>query len=249
MTNFKTRLIGRGPLRAMSCKFHFPLFVLILFTQVMISQETSSFSVDNYNRVVSSIGVTFNPASPGFSAYNEDILGTPYIFDDVMPGKIKLRDGNELSAEVAFNIHAVGNGGFVVFLPNGNAVDVRESLVSELQISNEGKFQIFKPVESSEIIENSTGIWVVEILYEDDEIVFMKRQTKYIRTADDRGPYSAQRKYHEYLNEIEYYLGMNSAYSKIRLNKNSIESVVPELKGKLKGAVTETSLVETLKSF
>lgn len=225
----------------------FALFLLAPFT-VICQQETSpAFSVDQKNRVLGSIGNPIGASTPGFNRRTEDIKGTPYVFENWMDGKVLLKDGQEISGQGAFNVDALDHGGVLVLLPNGDIVDARESLINELQVTDAGKVRTFRPIKSSKLSGKDAGVWVVEVIYETDVFSFIKRHYKYIRHADNRGPYTAERDYHEYISEAEYYLGKNDNYTRIKLHKSSIEEVDKTLGSKLKGGITEEELVEAMK--
>ncbi len=225
--------------------------VFVLSILIWYADESSAqgaLSADPNSRALASIGSAISSGSPGISERTIDIKGSPYVFEKWLPGKIVLRDGRILSREAAFNVDATLGGGIVVLLPNGDAVDVLEVLVQELELSSEKSTHVFRPFKSFYIAGKEMDTWVMEVLHEDSTSVFLKRHLKYMRNADYGEAYSAERTYHEYIDEVEYYLVLEGTYSKIRLKKSSIESVSPEIARRIKGAITEESLVKALSS-
>jgi hypothetical protein len=225
-----------------------PILFLAWYVELTHAQD-APVTIDPNSRALAGIGNAISVGSPGFTKRTEDVRGTPYLFEKWLPGKVLLKDGRILSRDAAFNVDASAGGGIVVLLPNGDAVDVLEVLVEEMEIVSETQNHVFRPFKSFYITGKEMSTWLMEVLYEDSTSVFLKRHSKYIRNADYGGAYSAERRYHEYIDEVEYYLGLAGKYSKIRLKKNSIQSVSPELADSINGPVSEESLVEALKKM
>jgi hypothetical protein len=225
-----------------------PMLALAWCVELTHAQDTP-VTIDPNSRALASIGNTISVGSPVYTESAKEVRGSPYLFEKWLPGQVLLKDGRILSRDAAFNVDASAGGGIVVLLPNGDAVDVLEGLVEEVEIVSETQKHIFRPFKSFYITGKEMSTWLMEVLYEDSTSVFLKRHSKYIRNADYGGAYSADRRYHEYIDEVDYYLGLAGKYSKIRLKKNSIQSISPELADSINGPVSEESLVEALKKL
>jgi hypothetical protein len=175
-----------------------------------------------------------------------ELLGSPNLYDQWLSGTVFLKDGKSVQRDSAFNINAADWGGLNILLPNGDAIDVRESLISRTVIQAEDGEHIYKPFPAHLFDEKLQGDWLLRVLFEKDEIVFLRHERKTLREADFTGPYASGRRYHEYIVEVSYYIGVDDVLTKVRLRKSVIADVLPDVAAQIKGVIDEASIVFAL---
>jgi hypothetical protein len=219
-------------------------FTLTLLLDAALAQLAPS--PDPGGSPLGDISNAITPGDPRFGS-TIDVKGTPFVYEDWLDGTITLRDGKQFAFPRAFNVDALGAGGFLYLPSNGEPVDLTESLVRELQLVSASGSHVFRPVQSASLAGRNSGLWVVEVLHEIDAMGFYKRHAKAIRMTEGSSTYTIEPRSYQYITELEYYIRTGQDFTRIRLNKASIKAVSPQLAGKIKGAVSESSVIEAMK--
>lgn len=226
------------------------IIVSCLCTIVALSHIAAQFGGPDFIGGLESLGSVNNNilmGMPGASERSESLRGTPNVFKDWMNGMIYLKDGNQYASNAAFNVDCITGAGIIILTPSGDALDVRESLVSELRIEEAGRTHTFRPVPAKILSGRDAGLWVVEVLHEDGNDALYKRHVKLLRMSNQSSTYNTEGRHYSYADENEYYLQLNNKVTRIRLNASDLKKSAPHIAAKIKGRITEDSLVDALR--
>lgn len=130
----------------------------------------------------------------GLQPKSDGVKGTPFIFEDLIKGKLLLKNG-KVYEDIAFNIHPEKSE---IFVEISKKMIVPETSSVDRVIAKDGE-RIFAPVKLAKKLE------IGEILYEgEDNERFMVLHGKRLQKADIGGGYNSGPQFDEFLSTKKF---------------------------------------------
>jgi len=214
---------------------------------ILITSTTLSFAQTDQSMVGTEENLKNISRSAGFvittnmDELYEGIKGTPYLFNEWKQGNIYLNDNTFINdVNIKYNVYTDD----VLYLnsKSGDSLIIDRSLINSFEITDDYSSNLVLFKEISLRPDKNDKSTFVKVLY-DDKSKFIIKYTKTFIKADYKGPYSAGRKYDEYVDDYQYYIIKNSDnLAKIKLNKKSVVKVLSDRDNKIQSYINEHRL-------
>lgn len=203
--------------------------LILPMTWFVAAQNTAGSPVDQEQnlRDLGNLNA-FTPGAMGFDNRYEGIQGSPMLFDDWMSGTIQFVSQDTFTAPITLNIELVRQV-VVVKLRDGSMGEMGAMNIKAVQVGQDSKKDAKTYIVAKE--NEVEGVKSVRPKFYEalhlGAFNFLKETRKEFRKADFKGPYSADRRYDEFLTEEHYWLQVpGQAYEKVRTRKRDIEKTL-----------------------
>jgi len=211
------------------------LFLFVLFFTaigVVYSQRTNVYQTgivaqQNLNAVA---GLKpYSDGALGFDNRYEGIKGTPRMFDTLLPSYLLLND-NDIYIKLDADLDMTGNAVLYIDPKTKTLFELPAESVKELIIENRGNELVFRSTAGLNFEKPLKDVRLYQALYE-GAVLFIKVPEKKFLEADYKGPYSADRRYDEYLDVTKYYIALSDGlFHEVQLSRNSLIKLFPDKK-------------------
>jgi hypothetical protein len=184
----------------------------LMIDNALLAQEINQ--QDNLNRLSADVGVVQT-----FDNRYEGVKGSPTLFEDFIPGKVRVHDGNGYA--VLLNFDAFNKQ---ILLKRNNEAGFRV-----LDLSKVVSFTFMTGTGNRDFVVvkvQNNEFEVREILYE-GKITFYRIHKVILEKADYQGAYSSNRKYDEFVHESDYFSLNNGKTTPFKLKIRSLEKSFP----------------------
>lgn len=186
----------------MKLNFSLAIFMLISgFTVSAQTRENSNLTRDSFESLVSADEIS----TIVYNNRYEGIRGTPFLFDDWIPGELVLTNNKRfIGVEIKYDMM---EDNVLIINSSGIAIYPNKSIVKSFHFRNsEGVYRNFINLAHADYHlgpEGNTGY--VELLYEGKNSLVAKN-VKFLKRVEARGAYSENRTYDEFrYSPTEYY--------------------------------------------
>lgn len=232
-------------------------FVLIaLFTAVLLPSQEVSPNAMNYRYLeeVQALNPN-NPTLRGFDYRYQGVRGTPLLWEDWKPAAIIFAGRDSFSPEVQVNLDLFDQ--YLFFrLKTGAIGQLKADKITAVKFAGEpgGDDMLFKTFPERQIEGGKSDAPAFYQVIYDHTFVLLKSVRKTFRKADYEGPFSADRRYDEYLEKVTYWIKeKDGPFTKLNLNKKSLAKALPEqvvnIKRLWKQDDDEKAIVDLLKEL
>lgn len=178
----------------------------------------------------------------------DGVKGSPFLFEDWVEGQVTLKKQAEEKEEEEAKSFRMNLNLFekklYVLLYDGTIGRLPVEYIKDLHINTpNGKIQFgFFPEVQVEGVNNSNGE-LLEIL-SDEQIIFLKHHKKSLLEAEFKGDYGAPNRFDEYKDQVTYFISSDGKdFHKIKLNRKSLEEVMPDMAEDIKRISKEKKLL------
>ncbi len=206
------------------------MFLTWLSIPVMFAQNAPGSADQEQNLRMLGNLTPYSPGAVGFDNRYEGIQGSPFLFDMWTNGQVQFVKQDTLSATFQLNVDLVRQV-VTVKLQDGTVGEMSALTIQRLQTTDpaSGQTQTFLVATENEIEGvKSVRKKFYEVLHQ-GAFNFLKETLKKFRKADFEGPYSADRRYDEFLTEEKHWLQTpDKPYKKVRPRKRDIEKALAD---------------------
>jgi len=182
--------------------FRFTLIILLLSIDSCCHAQNQPTGYDvqiNLNEILLGSSDYIRTFSSGY----EGVKGTPNIFEDFHKGNLYFNNKTSISNIMinydCYHDNVLYSNGSKILIINSQNIDF-----FTIRSIDEEKFLLFKQV----FLESEKRRIFLQVIYDKQSILY-KRYKKEFLKADYTGPYNANRRYDEYIDEQEYYIKLS----------------------------------------
>ena len=175
---------------------------------------------------------------------NKNVRNTPYLYGDWMPAKIELLSGNELDKPTEVILDIVNDKIFVE-LDSDKIFEVTPKDISRLKIIDNSGDRNFisrriKEVEN----KHEVGNRMYELLFEHDELLIFRRNTKTFASEASKNTYAGQNNAsYDYKDKITYFLKFKQQeFKAVNLNRKTMIELFPRKEKWIKRFIKEEKI-------
>ena len=179
-------------------------------------------------RQLAELGTRMSAVPIGFDNRYEGVKGSPYLYEKWRPGEIQVDGAPTISENIFLNIDGTKNLA-TVQLPNG-VLGLQNEKIKGLVINIENGSVRYETHLRSKIEGKGDGKVLLEVLYDGVNYGYYKEPRIVFNKANYQGAYSPDVRYDEYVASPVYFIRVKDKYEKVKLKKNAIQKIIPEIR-------------------